>query len=86
VLLFLLQSGPVILIVSIAAIALAVGIRRRVALLPVLVAGLVLYWGMYMQAAQLIMYSTVALGLTTLAAAYLWSTRAIKEREARTGI
>jgi hypothetical protein len=85
VLLFLLQSGPVILIVSIAAIALAVGIRRRFALLPVVVAGLVLYWGMYMQAVQLIMYSSVALGLAALAAAYIWSTRAINKREARAG-
>lgn len=86
ILMFVIQSGPVILIVSIAAIALAVGIRRRVALLPVVVAGLVLYWGMYMQAAQLVMYSSVALGLATLAAAYIWSTRAIKEREAQAGI
>ena len=84
--LFLLQSGPVILIVSIAAIALAVGIRRRAALLPVVVAGLVLYWGMYMQAVQLAMYSSVALGLVTLAAAYIWSTRAMKERGVRAGI
>ncbi len=86
ILLFLLQSGPVILIVSIAAIALAVGIRRRFTLLPVVVAGLVLYWGMYMQAVQLVMYFSVALGLATLATAYIWSTRAMKEREARAGI
>ncbi len=86
ILLFLLQSGPVILIASIAAIALAVGVRRRVALVPVVVAGLVLYWGMYMQAAQLVMYSSVALGLAMLAAAYIWSTRANTEREARAGI
>jgi hypothetical protein len=84
--LFLLQAGPVILIVSIAAIALAVGVRRRVALLPVVGAGLVLYWGMYMQAARPVMYSSVVLGLATLAAAYIWSTRAIKEREARAGM
>ena len=45
----------------------------------------VLYWGMYMQAVQLIMYSSVALGLAALAAAYIWSTRAINEREARAG-
>ncbi len=86
VLLFLLQSGPVILIVSIAAIALAVGIRRRVALLPVVVAGLGLYWGMYMQGARLVMYSSIAFGLATLAGAYIWSARAMKEREVRAGI
>jgi hypothetical protein len=77
IVLFLIQSGPVILIVSIAAIALAVGIRRRATLFPVVVAGLVLYWGMYMQAVKLAMYSSVALGLVTLAAASIWSMRAI---------
>jgi hypothetical protein len=78
---FLVQFGPVILILSIAAIALAVGVRRRVALVPVVVAGLVLYWGMYMQAARPVMYSSMVLGLAALVAAYIWSMRAIKERE-----
>jgi hypothetical protein len=77
IVLFLIQAGPVILIVSIAAIALAVGFRRRAALFPVAVAGLVLYWAMYMQEAKLVMYSSVALGLVTLAAASIWSMRAI---------
>lgn len=78
---FLIQSGPVILILSIAAIALAAGLRRRAALVPVVVAGLVLYWGMYMQAARPVMYSSVLLGLAALVAAYLWSMRAIKKHE-----
>ena len=86
VLLFLIQSGPVILTVSIAAVALAVGIRRRFALLPVAVVGLVLYWGMYMQAVPLLMYSSVALGLATLAAAYLWSRRATEQRRVRASL
>jgi hypothetical protein len=86
IVLFLLRSGPVILIVSIAAIALAVGVRRRAALFPVLVAGLVLYWGTYRQAVPLVMYSSVALGLVTLTAAYVWSTRAMKGRGVRAGI
>jgi hypothetical protein len=83
IVLFLIQSGPVILIVSIAAFALGVAIRRRAALFPVVVAGLVLYWGMYVQAVGLVMYSSVALGLLTLATAYIWSIRAITERGAR---
>jgi hypothetical protein len=74
---FLVQSGPVILILSIAAIALAVGLRHRVALAPVVLAGLVLYWGMYMQAARTVMYSSIALGLAALVAAYIWSVSAI---------
>lgn len=76
---FLFQSGPVILIVSIAAVALAVGLRRRVALLPVIVAGIVLYWGMYIQGAKLMMYSAVVVGMAALVAASVWSVRTIKQ-------
>ena len=80
---FLVQSGPAILIFSIAAIALAVGIRRRVALAPLVVGGLVLYWGMYMQADRLAMYFSIGIGLAVLISAYIWSTRAIGRRETR---
>lgn len=66
---------PLILIISIASVALAVVIRHRIALLPVVAAGLVLYWGMYMQAAPLAMYSSVLLGLAALVASSLWSFR-----------
>ena len=74
---FLVQAGPAILIFSIAAIALAVGIRRRVALAPLVVGGLVLYWGMYMQADRLVMYLSIGIGLAVLIGAYIWSARAI---------
>lgn len=73
VLVFFFQAGPVILIASIAAVALAVGIQRRVAVIPVAVAGLILYWGMYLQSTRLLMFSAVGVGLAALIAAYLWS-------------
>lgn len=76
---FLIKSGPVILIVSIAAVALAVAARRRVGLLPVAVAGLLLYWGMYLQATRFVMYSAMVLGLAALAGTYLWSNRPTKD-------
>ena len=78
---FLVQYGPAILIFSIAAVALAVGIRRRVALAPLVVGGLLLYWGMYMQANRPAMYFSIGLGLAFLISAYIWSTRAIGGRE-----
>ena len=80
---FLVQSGPAILIFSIAAIALAVGFRRRVALAPLVVGGLVLYWGMYMQADRLVMYFSIGIGLAVLIGAYIWSARANRGLEAR---
>ena len=75
----LFQSGPAILVVSIVAIGLAVASRRRVALVPVVMAGLLLYWGMYLQSTRLVMYSAVAVGLAALFAAYFLSMRVIKE-------
>ena len=78
--LFLFEAGPVILIVSIAATALSVGVRRRTALVPVAVAGLVLYWGMYVQSTRLVMYSAVVVGLAALVAAYLSSYRAARAK------
>ena len=77
---FLLQGGPVILIASIVATAIGVGVRRRIALVPVAVAGLALYWGMYMQSTRLVMYSAVVVGLAALVAAYLSSYRATTAR------
>ena len=74
---FLLQGGPVILIASIAATALAVGVRRRIALVPVALAGLALYWGMYLQSTRPVMYAAVVAGLVALVAAYLSSYRAV---------
>jgi len=75
---FLLQSGPAILVLSTAVLALAVGLRRWVGVVPVVLAGLVLYWGMYLQGTRLVMYAAIVVGMAGLAAAYIWSTRRTK--------
>ena len=77
---FLLQGGPVIVIASIVATAIGVGVRRRIALVPVALAGLVLYWGMYLQGTRPVMYAAVAAGLVALVAAYLSSYRSVRAR------
>ncbi len=74
-LIFLIQAGPAILVLSTAVLALAVGLRRWGGVVPVVVAGLVLYWGMYLQGTRLVMFATIVVGIAALAAAYIWSTR-----------
>lgn len=78
VLFFLVQTGPVILMVSVASLALAVATRRRAGLLPMAAAGIVLYWGMYLQASQLVMFAAIVVGLVAMAGTYTWSTRPVK--------
>ncbi len=70
---FLVQAGPVILLVSIAAIVLAFVIRRRVAAGPALATSAVMHWGMYLQPRLTLMYAAILLGLLGWAALYLWS-------------
>ncbi len=62
-------------LLSTAVLALAVGVRRRVGVMPVVLAGVVLYWGMYLQGTRPVMYAAIVVGMATLAAAYVWSTR-----------
>jgi hypothetical protein len=69
---FLLQYGPLILLVSIAAMTLSLASRRSIAALPALVAGAALYWGMYGQDRLPVMYAAIIVGLLTWAAAFLW--------------
>ncbi len=70
---FLVQAGPAILLLSIAAIVLAFGLRRRVAAIPALAAGAIMYWGMYLQPQVALMSMAIGLGLLGWAALYLWS-------------
>lgn len=63
ILAFLLQAGPVILLVSIGTFALSLATRRWVAAVPVLLVGGVIYWGMYGQSRLSVMYVTMVLGL-----------------------
>ncbi len=70
---FLVQAGPVIMIPSIAAMVVALGLGRRVAAIPALAAGAVIYWGMYLQPRLALMYAAIAVGFFGWAALYLWS-------------
>ena len=72
ILAFLLQAGPTILLVSIAAFALSLAMRRWMAALAALLVGGVIYWGMYGQSRLPVMYVTMALGLLGWAVVFLW--------------
>lgn len=69
---FLLQTGPVILLVSIGMFALSLALRKWVAVIPALLVGAVIYWGMYGQPRLPVMYITMALGLLGWAMVFLW--------------
>jgi hypothetical protein len=69
---FLLQAGPMILLVSIGAFTLSLATRRWVAAVPVLLVGGVIYWGMYGQSRLSVMYVTMVLGLLGWAVIFLW--------------
>ena len=69
---FLLQAGPVILLVSIGAFALSLAAKRWVAAVPALLVGGIIYWGMYGQPRLPVMYVTMALGLLCWAVIFLW--------------
>ncbi len=75
---FLVSAGPVILVLSIVAMALALASRRWVAMIPVLVGGLVLFWGMYTQAERVVMYAAIAVGMLIWVAAFAWRIRPVK--------
>lgn len=72
ILAFLLQAGPTILPVSIGAFTLSLAIRQWATAIPVLLAGGVIYWGMYGQRNLSVMYVTIVLGLFCWAAVFFW--------------
>ncbi len=74
----LVQVGPPLLIISIVAIAVSVGIRRRAAALPAMLAGAVMYAGMYLQSSVPLMYASIALGLVVWTAVYFWTRRPLR--------
>lgn len=71
---FLTWAGPVILVPSLAAVAAATAVHRSAAVGVVLIAGAVLFWGMYLQTAPTVMLASIAVGLVVLVAAYIWAT------------
>jgi hypothetical protein len=72
---FLVQVGPPLLIVSVAAITVSLGLRRRAAVVPAVLAGAVMYAGMYIQSAVPLMYASIALGLIVWTSLYVWTQR-----------
>ncbi len=69
------QAGPTILPVSIGAIVLSLGIRRRAAAIAALLAGGIMYWGMYAQPRVSLMYASIVMGMIAWTALYLWTSR-----------
>ncbi|MEB3031155.1 hypothetical protein [[Mycobacterium] nativiensis] len=67
------RISPVLLIVSIALVAVAFAMRRRAAVLPALLAGVVLYFSVHGQSDPIVMYAGMALGYAAWFALYLWT-------------
>jgi hypothetical protein len=72
---FLVQIGPPLLIISVAAITVSLGLRRRAAVIPAVLAGAVMYAGMYLQSAVPLMYGSIAVGLIVWTLLYVWTQR-----------
>jgi hypothetical protein len=66
----IVRLGPEILVVSVLLVALAVSLRRRVAALPAIAGGLILYVGMYVQTSMIAMEAATVLGIALLVLAY----------------
>jgi hypothetical protein len=81
----LLRYGPVILVVSVLLVAVSVALRRRLAALPAIGGGLILYVGMYAQPNLAVMYGTIIVGTALLVLAYVASLRWPKIVGRRTG-
>lgn len=71
----LLSFGPVILIVSVLLVAASVTLRRRLAAVPAIGGGLILYVGMYAQPNLALMYAAIVVGTVLLILAYVASFR-----------
>ena len=70
---FVVTIGPELLVVSILLVTVSLALRRRAAALPALFAGALLYWAMYAQGSDALMYATIAVGYAIWAATYAWT-------------
>ena len=71
----LVRIGPWLIVVSVLLVAAAFALTYRpVTAIPALVAGAVLYAGMYAQSSLPVMYASIAVGYLTWAALPLWVT------------
>lgn len=80
---FLLESGPTILLISVALVTVGLALRRPWSAAPSLAAGAAIYWGMYEQASYPVMYLTLALGFAVWAALYRGTRRWAPIRDAK---
>jgi hypothetical protein len=67
----IVRLGPEILVLSVLLVALAVALRRRLAALPAIVGGLILYLGMYAQPSLMAMEAATGIGTGLLVLAYV---------------
>jgi hypothetical protein len=73
----LVRIGPWLTVASVLLVTVAFALSRRpVTAIPALVAGAVLYAGMYAQDSVPVMYASIAVGYLTWAALALWAARA----------
>lgn len=68
----LIRIGPGLLIASIVLVTGAFALRHPPAAVPALLAGAVLYAGMYAQANLAVMYASIAVGYAAWIGLYLW--------------
>lgn len=71
----LVRTGPELLVVSVLLVTVSLALRRRAAAAPALLAGALLYWGMYAQASVGLMYTTMAVAYLVWALSYAWTRR-----------
>jgi hypothetical protein len=69
----LLRAGPGLLIASVLLVTAAFALRRLIAAGGALLAGAVLYGGMYGQSSPAVMYASFAVGYPAWAGLYLWT-------------
>ncbi len=72
---FLVQVGPPLLIISVALVTVSLSMRRRAAIIPAVLAGAVMYAGMYLQSSVRSMYASIPLGLSVWTSVYFWTRR-----------
>jgi len=70
---FLAQVAPTLMLISVAAITVSLGLRRRAAVIPALLAGAVMYAGMYLQSGVPLMYGSIVLGLSLWTFLFVWT-------------
>lgn len=68
---FLLKFGPEILIVSIVMVTISLVLRQVVYILPSLLVGALVYWGMYLQNSTIVMIVVTLLGFAAWGFFYL---------------